>query len=68
MGFKGPFALELIPKLPKPAAAERGPGGGSRWGQEFEAPEDPKERPLVWRYAGNTGVCDSTWHTAAVLQ
>jgi hypothetical protein len=55
--FKGPFAIELNPKMPKrPVPVDHddeqyfNPFGDD----EFVAPDDPTKRPLVSRAAGNT--------------
>lgn len=55
--FKGPFAFELNPKMPKPPPRQRSPTGEhlNPFSNEFIAPEDPTERPLIARCAGNTG-------------
>lgn len=56
--MKGAFAIELLPKVPKPPEPEGGfhnPGHGYG-NEEYKAPTDPKVRPQVMRWAGNTGV------------
>jgi hypothetical protein len=66
--MKGPFALELIPKLPnKPPAEEEGHDPGFSFGGEaFTAPANPRVRPNIMRWAGNRGVGALVWAPVAL--
>jgi hypothetical protein len=56
---KGAFALELVPKLPRPPQQEahRPASGMGLNTDDFTPPENPTVRPRIVRWAGNTGVC-----------
>eukprot|EP00775_Hariotina_reticulata_P008054 gene8054-8249_t len=54
---QGPFALELIPKVPSPPATAgqwHDPGRGLG-NEPYVAPENPLTRPRILRWAGNNG-------------
>lgn len=63
--LKGPFAMELLPKLPRKAAEEDYDPGFSRGGNDFKPPENPRVRPSILRWAGNRGVGAWGWHQHA---
>ncbi|WIA42742.1 hypothetical protein OEZ86_008685 [Tetradesmus obliquus] len=52
---KGPFALELLPKLPRKPADEGHDPGANFGRDDSKAPDNPRVRPRVMRWAGNRG-------------